>query len=364
MSKEIIFIINSLQGGGAERVMSTLATNFHNRKHLVNIICLNYAKSEYKIPTDLKIYYLANRNKSSIIYRIYDALSIFLKLTYLLLSKRPKCVVSFMTTANLWTGLTCLLTSTTYIVSERTTPDHTLNLHKGFLKWFSTYIYKKSKAIVLPSKGIESCLKLNPSFSNIKHYKIIKNPVNQFKVQSVEKVNDKKFILGVGRLSYEKGFDQLIHAFFKLQVKETDLLIVGDGPEKEVLLQLIYSLNIQNKVKLIGHKKNIQDYYSQAELFVLPSRNEGYPNALIEAMSMGCVCIAMNCEFGPSEIIKHHINGFLVEDKNIKKLTKVMSKVLENPVLKDKISAKAKHINSTNSLENITSQWEKLIFST
>ena len=71
----------------------------------------------------------------------------------------------------------------------------------------------------------------------------------------------------------------------------------------------------------------------------------------------------MDCEFGPSEIIKHHQNGLLVEDRNIEKLSKAISKVLKDPVLKGRLALNARLINNTNSLDAIFLQWEKLIFS-
>jgi glycosyltransferase involved in cell wall biosynthesis len=363
MSTEILFVINTLEGGGAERVISTLATYFHKHKYRVEIVCLNSATSVYKLPDDINITYLVNRKSEHLAYRIYYATQAFYRLLNLLIKRKPECVVSFMTTANLWTGLTCLLTSTNYIVSERTTPDHTINQFKGFLKWFSFKIYSNSKAIVLPAKGIEDCIKKNKAYQQLGNFKIIKNPVYALGNVSLTPLHQKKFILGVGRLSYEKGFDQLIAAFAKSNLFDTDLLIAGEGPEFEALNLQIEALKLQNRVKLIGAKQNLQDYYSQAQLFVLPSRNEGYPNALIEAMSMGCPCIAMDCEFGPSEIINHEKNGLLIEDKNIEELSKAIVKVLADPVLKSKLATNAKLINNTNSLNYISYQWEKLIFS-
>jgi len=363
MKSELFFVINSLRGGGAERVLSTLANQFHLQKHRVKIICLNYDIPAYKVAEDLEIIYLLNRKGNNSIYRVYYAASIFFKLSYLLIANRPKQVVSFMTTANLWAGLTCLITGTNYIVSERTTPNHTLNSHRGLLKILSTHIYKKSKAIVSPSKGIENSLKLNKALSGFTNYKIINNPVFQFKVPTNHQVNDKKFILGVGRLSFVKGFDQLIVAFANAKIKDIDLLIIGEGVEYDILQQMIKSFHLEKSIKLLGHKSNLEDYYAQAELFVMPSRNEGYPNALMEAMSFGCACISMNCEFGPSEIIEQEENGLLVEDKNIQELSNAMNRVLDNPALKAKLSANAKKINKSNSLENIYLQWEELLFS-
>lgn len=363
MDEQVFFLINTLQAGGAERVVSTLATNFHNRKIPVTIICLNKAEQAFKLPDKLKVVYLVNRRYNSLFWQFFYVVQIFCKLTWLLFSERPKCVISFMTAVNLWAGFICILTHTSYIVSERTTPDHTIKTYTGVRKWLSFLTYKNAKAVVLPSKGIENCLKTNTGFNTLKNYRIIKNPVNSCGNLSSTKVNNKRFILGVGRLSYEKGFDQLISAYKGSGTKDIDLIIAGDGIERDRLIQQIESLNLQSNVKLVGQKENLQDYYSQAELFVLPSRNEGYPNALIEAMSLGCTCIAMDCEFGPAEIIKHNKNGLLIEDKNLSKLSGAISMLLNDQALKEKLGANARLVNDTNSVDAIARQWEELIFS-
>ncbi|EOR93830.1 glycosyl transferase, group 1 [Arcticibacter svalbardensis MN12-7] len=361
MKGKLFFVINTLQGGGAERVVSTLAGNLQQRNFAVHIICLNYAESSYKIPPEIKVVYLVSRRGESVFYRLYYAGLTGFKLVNLLITEKPNTVISFMTSANLWTGITCLLTRTPYIVSERTTPDHTLNQFGRFLKCATFVIYSKAKAVVLPSRGIALALKKIKAFQHLTNLVVIKNPVTSFTSFSKQRVHSSKFILGVGRLSYEKGFDQLIEAYANIKSTDTDLLIAGEGIELESLRKQVDLLQLGASVQLIGSKSNLQDYYHQAEVFVLPSREEGYPNALIEAMSVGCPSIAMDCEFGPSEIINHGKNGLLIQDKNIKKMSESIFKVLSDPVLKAKLAANARLINHTNALDIISAKWEKII---
>ncbi|WP_069660293.1 glycosyltransferase [Arcticibacter eurypsychrophilus] len=361
MKGKLFFVINTLQGGGAERVVSTLAGYLQQRNYAVHIICLNYAESSYTIPQEIKVIYLIDRRANSVFYRLYYAALTGCKLVNLLITEKPIIVISFMTSANLWTGITCLLTRTPYIVSERTTPDHTLNQFGSFLKWITFVIYSKAKAVVLPSRGIALALKKIKAFQHLINLVVIKNPVTIFTSFSNQRVHSSKFILGVGRLSYEKGFDQLIEAYASIKSTDTDLLIAGEGIELEALRKQVDSLQLGSSVQLIGSKTNLQDYYHQAEVFVLPSREEGYPNALIEAMSIGCPSIAMDCEFGPSEIINHGKNGLLIQNKSIKKMSESIFKVLSDPVLKAKLAVNARLINQTNALDVISAKWEKII---
>lgn len=362
MEKKLFFVINNLHSGGAERVLSILANEFSKQGLSVFILCLNEAEPGYQISPHVKmINLLRKREKENTFNRIKYASLIFLRLSRLLIKEKPTCVISFMTTANLWTGLACSLINIPFIVSERTTPDHTIHSFNFFLKRISYIIYKKSKAVVIPAKGIEDCIKNHKFFKGLNNFKIIRNPLNVFRAPSATPVNTKKFILGVGRLSFIKGFDQLIEAFSKIKTDEVDLLIVGGGNEYDTLSNQIENLGIQNRVKLVGPKDNLQDYYNQAELFVLPSRNEGYPNALIEAMSFGCPCIAMNCEFGPSEIIENEANGILIEANNIGKLTSAIDNLLADESLRIKVARNAQLINQINSIENILPKWKDLI---
>ncbi|MEQ7799395.1 glycosyltransferase [Pedobacter sp. ASV1-7] len=364
MKGKLFFIINNLYSGGAERVLSTLANEFNRQGFNVFIVCLNEAESGYLISPEIKIRtLLKKRGKEHVINRFKYAFLIYFRLLRLLIKEKPRCVVSFMTTSNLWTGLVCNILSIPYIVSERTTPDNTINSFNYFLRKLTFLIYKRSKTVVLPAKGIEDCIKKNQTFKKLNNTQIIGNPINQFQSPSTDNVYNKKFILGVGRLAYIKGFDQLIAAYDKVESDDIDLIIIGEGSEHKNLVKQIEKLGLQNKVKLIGTKENLQDYYSQAELFVLPSRNEGSPNALIEAMSFGCACIAMDCEFGPSELIENEKNGILVEADNILKLASAIQNLLKDVELKNRIAENARLIQNTNSLKDVFLKWERLILS-
>jgi glycosyltransferase involved in cell wall biosynthesis len=366
MVKKLFFVINSLEGGGAERTLSVVANSLSQKQNIdVSIICLNKASPAYEINPKIKIISLINgRNSENILNRIKYVGLIYFKLVSLLLKEKPYYVISFMTTANLWTGLACGLIKVKFIVSERTTPDRTINSYSYLLRKLSFLVYQNSRAIVVPAQGIADRIKKHSSFKNLNNFKLIRNPLNPFPLPSKKSVNDKKFILAVGRLNYVKGFDILIDAFSKIQKQDIDLIILGEGNEFHNLKNQIDNLNLLNRVKLLGFKSNLQDYYSQAKLFVLASRNEGYPGALIEAMSFGCPCIAVNCEFGPSEIIKHGENGILVEQHNQTQLISAMNILLKDNQLRKKIAIKAQDIKQTNSLESISNNWNNLILNT
>lgn len=362
MNKKLFFVISSLNRGGAERVISILANEFDKKGFDVFMICLNKTEPAFAISPTIKLVHLiASRGSENILNRIKYGTLTYLRLLKLLVKERPNCVISFMTAANLWAGLACSLTNIPFVVSERTMPDRTINSFNYFLRKLSFRIYRRSKAIVVPAKGIADCIVAHRSYKNLDNFKVIRNPINVFPNPSGYSVNKRAFILGVGRLDYIKGFDLLIDAYSRIVTENIDLVIVGDGTEFLNLKDQIEKLGLQDRVKLAGTRNNLQDYYQQAEIFVLPSRNEGYPNALIEAMSFGCACVAVDCEFGPSEIIENKINGVLVKQDNPIALSDALNELLANRPLKKRISENALLIRQTNSMRNISTNWHDLI---
>ena len=364
MKTKVLFVVNSLQGGGAERVVSTLGNCLNREIFTVVIVCLARAPMVYSVSDRVKVVSLVSRKEpETIFYRVWYATLTFVGLLSVIWKEKPACAISFMTSANLWTGITCRLLRVPYFVSERITPDYTIHQFNALFKWLSFKIYSRSEAIVIPARKMEECFKKYKRFNSVRNFRTINNPVSTFRTESRDLVHTRKFILSVGRLHPQKGFDKLIEAFSLLQPIDVDLLISGEGAERERLQKQINRLNLRDKVKLIGFKNNIQDYYQQAEMFVLSSKNEGYPNALVEAMSFGCACVSTDCEFGPSEIITDNENGLLVTVGDTEGMAQAISMILGDSRLKQKFSENAKKINETNSLAAISAKWENLILS-
>lgn len=356
----LFFVIPTLGNGGAERVMINLANHLANQ-HRVVLISLNDIEPVYAIDKRVIVHYLIKQRKNGPTARLYYAWLTFYKLMQLMLKEKPYRVISFITSANLWTGIVCLLTNTPYIVSERTSPQRGVEKLGRMRKSVIAYIYKKADAVVVSATNVGEYLVKIPEFKELKNIRQIPNAVTQFPQPSTASVHPRKFVLGVGRLAFVKGFDILIMAFALLQSPDVDLLIVGDGEERTTLEAKCHTLGLHGRVFFTGAKSNIQDYYSQAELFVLPSRNEGYPNALIEAMSFGCACVAVDCDYGPREIIKDGHNGLLVQQNNLDALAIGMYDVLANPALKDRLQRYAMLINQTNSVRHIEGLWQQTI---
>lgn len=145
----------------------------------------------------------------------------------------------------------------------------------------------------------------------------IANP-SPFEVQENIPSLDYKTILCVGRLTHQKGFDLLITAWARIaqQVPDWKVVIVGSGEDEIMLKQMAKSLGVDDSIIFAGQQKNMSTFYRQASFFCMSSRFEGLPMVLLEAQSYGLPIIAFDCDTGPSDIIQHDVNGYLVQLSN------------------------------------------------
>ena len=172
----------------------------------------------------------------------------------------------------------------------------------------------------------------------------------------------KKTVLAVGRLHEQKGFDLLLNAWKQVekQLPEWTLRIVGEGPKRKELEAQIASLDLQH-VCLAGRTEEMAKEYAEASCFVLSSRYEGLPLALIEAMWCGVPSVAFDCPHGPAELLSDE-RGWLVANGDIAALAQQMEQVLTRPEEAEKRAKKAQiFARTTYSEKTIMPMWQQLI---
>lgn len=188
---------------------------------------------------------------------------------------------------------------------------------------------------------------------------VIPNPIIDI-LPDPEFINLRKEVVTVGRLAPEKNQIMLIKAFaeFSKLYPDYKLIIYGDGPLKTYLQQNIDNYKISEKVNIVSGKRNISELIKGAEMFVLPSNTEGMPNALIEAMSMGLLCISTDCPiYGPRMLIQNGDNGYLTPINNHNLLLKQMLYAVENIESSMKIRYAAVGIRETLNSSKIAKKW-------
>jgi len=348
---KIAFLIQSLGHGGAERTVSNLSLAMQDT-HDVSVILFDARNNHY--PHGGRLIDLDIISKESTVGKVSNMLKRVLLLRKLFHHEKFDAVYSFLEAA----GLPSTLASTETIVSVRDNPAALPRIYRSLIP----YIYPRAKKVVACSKAIEDSLTTD---YGLKNTTAIYNAIDIQKAEklSLEKIQETDaFILAVGRLHKQKGFDYLIEAFAASTAKENlSLIILGEGEERDSLNTLIQKHHLEDKVFLKGSVKNPFAYYSKAQFFTLSSRHEGFPNILIEALACRCPCISFDCPTGPSEIIQHHENGILVEAENIAALTDAIDTLHNDEVMRNKFKRNAKTSVQHLSFKNITAQWLNLI---
>lgn len=319
---KIDFLVDSLTSGGAERVLVLLANHFEEQGQVVRIITFN-DKEVWKPNETIKRVKL---HEGSIKNQMIRSTTILIK-HYYRKSNRPDVLISFMTTTNLIGILVARLYGIKVIASEHI--NHVMETNR-IEKFTRNYMYRFANAL--------TCL---TSFDE-KYYKnkkikvsVMPNPCT-FEVYKEEVRGREKVILAVGALDryHHKGFDNLIPLIAPVLKKHKDwkLKLVGGGSKgKELLKGLTKSHNIEKQVIFGGFSNDVSEIMKNSEIYIMPSRFEGLPMVLLEAMSQGMACIAFDCISGPSDIIIHNVNGILVENQNFELMSKELDQLIEKP---------------------------------
>ena len=352
---KILILTPNLQCGGAEKVLSLLSRQWKTKKTV--IFCLFDISNQFFM-VDTKIYNLNAAAKNNNFFKFYNYFIRVFNFQKILKKENPDLVISFTESANFVSILGCIIAKKrkSLIISVRTNLDH----YSIIIRLMARLLYNLSYKVVVPSSGLEKLL-LNNGIKREK-LRVINNPV-EFKSNQNDLENEiniqKPYVLAVGRLSKEKGFERLIESFSKLD-NDVELVFIGEGPEKGNLEKQCKLLNIEKRVNFLGFLKDFEKYYKGARFLALTSYYEGWPNVILEAMSFKCPVIAFDCDFGPREIIQSHLNGILVEQGNKKLLIKEMKKLLEDNDLHSKLSKNAFKRSKDFKLDIISEKWLNL----
>lgn len=339
-------------------MLSTLANELITK---FEISILTFYKSDvfYELDPRISILNCANSPlvKSGAVGSIINNLHLLFQLTKNLKKENSDIVIGFMTTANILSVIAANVLGIPSIISERNHPEYR-KLNK-FWSRMRRIFYKKSTKLVVQTDEIKAFFKGTIPDSKLV---IIKNPISPTLAQSRLKQQKKEnIILNVGRLEDQKNQGLLIDAFYNLKLPDWHIQFIGEGSNKNAYLQKVKSLNLLENISFIGNVKNIETYYNSAKIFVFTSNYEGFPNALTEALYFGVPSISTNCPSGPSELIEHGHNGFLIPMGDTKALEIAIKKLVEDHDLRAKISDQAMISTKKYEVQTIARQWEQLI---
>ena len=230
-------------------------------------------------------------------------------------------------------------------------------------KWLSLKLYQNYTGIVTVAEEIKQKIENEYGFTNVD---AIPNAINitQIQSKSTERINiSNKYVIAVGRYNFIKQFSLLIENYNKSILPENNinLVLLGEGPEKDNLEKLIKKLELEKSVFLVPFQENPFAWMAKAEFLVLSSKNEGFPNVLTEALACETPVVSFNCSSGPSEIIEHKKNGLLVENQNFIALTEAMNLMVQDKELLQYCTKNALPSVRRFSLEAIAKEWRNYL---
>jgi len=319
--KVIAFVINSLEGGGAERVicnlLHTMQSTFVAQNCKVYLVLLDNLPEQQQCPDYVEKITLNSQCK---------LVTSYLQFNQWMKNIQPDILVSFLTRSNIVTTLIGKRHNISTIISERVnTSSHFATARSGFIsKLMVKAVYPKATFVVPVSQGVMRDLVQNYAVPEAK-CTVMYNAYDQTLLaekanQVVSDLPTQPYLIGIGRLMPNKNFSLLINAFAKSN-SQRDLVILGQGPELPVLTNLVKTLGLEKSVHLLGFKENPYPYLKNADYLVSTSNAEGFPNGIAEAMCLGKPVIATNCQSGPAEILtgddNQQTNSYLCADHGI-----------------------------------------------
>lgn len=350
-SRRICLVSAGLAGGGMERAITSLANFFVDQQCDVAIVNLFETDVFFDLRDSIKLIWpKLDRSK---LHRMHYAVRLLPYLRKEIKNLKPDAVLSFGEWINAYVILALAGTGQKLFISNRMGPE----LKLGFpLDQANRLLYRFATGVIAQTQAAKDIIQASTGAKNIS---VIPNAVIPFDISTRDA---EKRIITVGRLTREKGHDVLLQAFARMTDSDWTLDIVGDGRLRSNLESRANELGIATRVQFHGHRKHFEDLMAKASIFVLPSFYEGFPNALVEAMSVPLACISSNCVAGPSEIITHGVNGLLFSIGNVSELTGLLNQLALDGKLRSELAQNAYSVRERFAFEKLAATYLSTLF--
>lgn len=342
---KVCFIIPSLTGGGAERVVANLANKMDELGHEVKILMTASSDVEYSLKKGIVLEQITERTQGSIYKRVQR---IFLLRKYFK-THPDEAFIAMPTETNMFAVLASVGLPVNLIISERSDP------HQDKCKKLRDLIYRLSKKMVFQTKQAEDYYLKESNITG----KIIANPLCNDKIEIYSGDRTKRIVV-VGRLNHLKNHKMLLQAYAALdkRCKEYHVYIYGKGELEQELKDLCVQLDIVGNVHFEGFCNDIHNQIKDAAMYVLSSDAEGMSNSLLEAMAAGLPVISTDCPIGGSAmLIEHMKNGILVPVGDAAAMKDAMEYMINNREAAEAMGLEATKVRERYSIDLITQEW-------
>ena len=355
--RHICFVIDSMKCGGMQRVAASLVSAWARNGNRVTLVTFDTAERDFfKLDRGVERIGMGVEGKSeSLLERVTRTARRTIGLRRVLSRTAPDVLVSFGEKTNITLLAAVLGMNVPTVISERTDPRQ----HRQHPVWrASRYLtYRLAQSVVLQTTTVRDWA---AEFLQPGRLDVIANPVDVGAASGapLSYVQRENQIVGLGRLSREKGFDLLIEAFSAIEAQGWRLVIAGDGAYRPQLVAQVERLGIQDRVEFLGAIDDPFSVLRASKVFVLSSRYEGFPNALLEAMACGCSVVSFDCDSGPRDLIDQAVNGVLVPPEDVAALTGSLQDLTSCSERAEQLASAASDSVSLYSMESILRKWE------
>lgn len=360
-NKKILFITGYLSSGGAEKVMSILASQCAEMGANVSLAILREGKEAYPVSSRVHI------------YRAFDAgvqnrgIERIRRLHNIIKTAEPEVLIPFLPIITLYTAIANIGLHKKIIMSERADPfrsvfskdldikDRIGNFimrRLGLLRLAEHVVFQTEEAMSFYSKSIQ------------KKSSLIPNPLDLSSLPKRFNGAREPVIIAAGRFAEEKNFPMLIRAFarFHEEFPAYKLVIYGEGDQRNTYEKLIRKLGVETCVSMPGFIKDLPKQMFNKAMYVSSSNHEGISNSMLEALGMGVPTIVTDCPVGGARMfVRTDENGILIPMDDEDALLKAMCRIASDPEYADRISRKAVEIREKLSAEQICEQWLELV---
>lgn len=352
--KSIAFYIGSLSRGGAERVIVNLAEYFQKEGYRVTIVTKLQDEIEYPVPegvtrilADITGDEIGKNRPVNLYRRIRKLRNIWKQL-------QPDCIVSFIKKNNFMAIVSAAGLHIPVIVSVRSNPAREYpDKVTRMLAWF---LFRKAAGVVLQTK---QAMEFFPPAVQKKSI-VLPNSLSQQFLRQQYQEERKNEIVWVGRMDQNKNPKMLLQAFLKLadRYPQWSLKFVGDGPQMQQLQEMCKDTPVCERIFFTGRVEDVPKEIATASIFILTSKQEGMPNALMEAMVSGIAVISTDCPCGgPAELIEQEQNGILIPVDDEEALTEAMTRLMAQDAYRNTLGENAKKLIEKVHPDRVNREW-------
>jgi glycosyltransferase involved in cell wall biosynthesis len=359
MARRLALVIHALNTGGAERVLVDMANHWCQQGHDITLITLDTDQTDaFPLhPNVRRIGLGLLRPSRSLCQALYNNAARVRGLRRAIASSGAPCVISFTDKMNVLTLLASISAPWAVVIAERNDPRR--QWMGRLWEWLRRRMYPRCDALVVQTEAVAACA---AGLVHPRPVYVIPNAVRRPEFADWPQRRAAQ-VVAMGRLTAQKGFDLLLQAFARIAGEHPNwtLHIVGEGAARGELVQLADTLQIADRVHWAGWVAQPESMLRHSSIFVLSSRYEGFPNALLEAMSCGLACVSFACDSGPAEILEHGVSGLLLPPEDVSALALALDQLISDEAERQRLGAGAYQAAGRFDEEQFFRRWDQVL---